>query len=225
MLPAIQVRNRPADSSGAAQKTLFEGRLSVPSGLLTLVNAATGTAGHIFVMRWVPATAAALCQIRYVNLSWVMTTAFGTAQNMGWDLIVARPFGAVYTGGTAIDMGTTVANTGSTATQHGTSQFTANSCRIATTGDLTSGVGLTLDANSFNRQQKWQSVTLGSDTALGASANITLLDARDDGAQSVVRSPITLATGEGVVIRNTILMGATGVGNAIVTVEWEEVVL
>lgn len=218
MYNPLLIRNRPGDSAGANVKLLFEGRMTVSSGALTTVAAATATAGHLFCMRWTAATANTLAMIRYVQLNWVMTTAFGSAQNMGWDMIVARSFSASYTGGNAIDMGSTVANTGATRTNNGTSLFAANTCRMGSTGALTAGTQ-TLDANAYSSYQAYMGTTLGT----GASASATLLDARDDGGLSVVRSPITLAANEGIVLRNLVLMGASGVGTLMVTVEWDEV--
>lgn len=208
------VRNRPADSAGAYQQLNFEGRLTAISGALTTVAAATSTAGHVFAMRWSSATKLAL--IRYVQLSWVTTTAFGGAQNMGFDLIVARAYTASHTGGTNIDL--TAANTNATRTNNGTSAFAASSVAIGSTGALTAGTQ-TLDANAYSACQSWITTTLGT----GASFSATLLDARDDGGLAQVRSPITLAQNEGIILRNLVLMGAAGVGTLQVTVEWDEV--
>jgi hypothetical protein len=208
------VRNRPADSSGLP-KLSFEGRASIPASGLTTIAAATSSAGHVFAMRWT--NASSLCLLRYVNLQFTLTTAFGAAQAMGYDLIVARAYTASHTGGTAVDMGSTTANTGATRTNNGTSLFAANAVRVGGAGALTAGTQ-TLDANSYNSSYAWMG-------AVGAQLNATLLDARDDGAGYVVRSPITLAQNEGIVIRNLILMGATGVGTLAITLEWDEVSL
>lgn len=214
------VRARPVDSQGAATKLLFEGRMTVPSGAVTTIAAATATAGHLFAMRWAPATAGALCLIRYVRATFVCTTAFGGAQNMGLDLVVARTYSVSDTAGTAIDMGSTTANTGATRTANGTSLFGANTCRVATAAALTAGTHA-LDINSYYQAQGFVTTTLGATSSL----DFTLLDARDDGAGAQVRSPITLANNEGIKLRNTILMGATGVGSWLFTVEWDEVTL
>ena len=51
---------------------------------------------------------------------------------------------------------------------------------------------------------------------------MTLLDSRDDGV-STSRAPIILAQNEGLVLRNTVLMGAVGVGTWVFQVEWDEI--
>ncbi len=219
MLNPQLVRNRPLDEAGGF-KLLFEGRMSAQAVGLTTIAAATATAGHVFSARWNPGSGGQLCLVRYLALNWVLTTAFGAAQNMGWDVIVARGYTASHTGGTAIDMGSTTANTGSTRTATGTSLFTANSVRIGGSGALTAGTQ-TLDANSFRATQAWQGA-VGLNYPTTALPNEALIDARDDGAGSVVRTPIVLANNEGFVIRNLVLMGATGVGTLTVTMEWEE---
>lgn len=214
-LPPLQVRNRPLDSSGGASKLLFEGRMAVQATGLTTIAAATATAGHVFCMRWTNATS--LCLLRYLNLQFTLTTAFAAAQAVAYDLIVARSFSASYTGGTAIDMGSTTANTGATRTANGTSLFAANTCRVGGAGALTAGTQ-TLDANAFNASFAWMG-------AVGNQLSATLLDARDDGGLAQVRSPITLAQNEGIVVRNLVLMGGSGVGTLNVTAEWDEVTL
>lgn len=206
-------RIRPADSLGESNTLYGEYRLAVTSGLATVVAAGDATAGHVFVMRNPSTTKRAI--IRYVNVNFVTTTGFGTIQPMAYDLIVARAYTASHTGGTAIDMGSTVTNTGKLRTNQPTSLFTANTCRIATTAGLTAGTHV-LDANPLSRAG-------GAGTTTIASAfDALLLDARNDGI-ATYSSPITLAQDEGIVVRNVILMGATGVGYITVNVEWDEV--
>src|SRR3990167_10913950 len=204
------IRTRPAPSEGRASLLHGEYRLSQMSGLLTLANAATATAGHVFVMRYVPAATAKRALIRYVAIDWNMTTAFGTAQLMGFDLINMTASTAVYTGGTAIDCGSTDTTVCQVRQDATVSAFTANSVRIATTGDLTAGTQ-TLAVNSLATAFHWQSTTLGTGPGATASLQAVLWDARNDG-DGQVSSPLELATGEGFAIRNMILMGATGVG-------------
>ena len=220
-MSATNSRTRPAASEGNVSKLHGEYRLSQSTGLLTLANAATATAGHVFVMRYVPAATTKRALIRYVAIDWNMTTAFGTAQLMGFDLINMTASTVVYTGGTAIDCGSTDTTVCQVRQDQTGSAFTANSVRIATTGDLTAGTQ-TLAANALASAYKWQSATLGTGPGATASLQADLWDARDDGFGSC-RSPLELATGEGFVIRNRILMGASGVGILGVTVWWDEV--
>lgn len=207
-------RRRPKGSEGEYTKLHGEFRGSYTSGALTLVAAATTTAGFVFTMRN-PDTAKVVA-LRFLSVDFNLTTAFTGAQAMGFDAIVARSYSASATGGTAIDMGSTLANSGKVRVNQATSLYTANTCRIGSTGALTAGTQ-TLDATPFAATQKHMA-------AVGTQISAVLYDARDDGG-STVRSPIELATNEGIVLRNTILMGAAGVGSLIVTAEWDEVTL
>lgn len=208
-------RKRPDDSSGKYTKLHGEYRLAVQSGLVTVAAAATTTAGHMFVMRNPSTTKSVI--IRYLSAQFGTTTAMTNQQTMGYDVIVARSFTASYTGGTAIDMGSTLTNSCKVRANQETSLFTANTCRIATTAGLTAGTQ-TLDAQP-HAHKLFLSPVLGD-----VSPVLALVDARDDGA-SAVRSPITLGQDEGIVLRNTIVMGAVGVGYLVVNVEWDEVTL
>lgn len=206
---------RRAANAGTVAKLHGEFRMSVVSGGLTTVAAATTTAGHVFSCRNPDATKKML--LRYLAIDFNLTTAFGGAQAMGFDVIAATGYTASHTGGTAIDMGSTLTNSGKIDTNQSTSMFTANCVRIGSTGALTAGTH-TLHASPLAPQcQKWMG-------AVGAQIQATFLDARDDG-DGAVRSGWVFGTDEGFVIRNTILMGAAGVGSLIVSMEWDEVTL
>lgn len=203
-------RVRPDVSEGDCKKLSGEYRASFMSGAVTLAAAGTTTAGHMFVMRNPSSTKKV--NIRYVNAQFATTTAFTAQQPLGYDLIVARAYTASHTGGTAIDM-FTLTGSQKVRTDQDTTAFTVNTVRMCTTAGLTAGTH-DLDSQAFNRQMFLSPL-------LGEVANVTLLDARDDGV-SAHRSPITLGQDEGIVLRNVILMGAAGVGNLIVNVEWDE---
>ncbi len=193
-------------------------KLVCSSGAVTTVAARTATAGHIFSFRWASSTANR-CFLRYVGAKFTLTTAYGTAQETGCDMILARSYTASHTGATAVDVGSTVANTGKLMTGFATSLITANSVRVADTGALTAGTQ-TLDANPIGILSDWSSA-IGATVPLATSGAMskfgTLWDARDASA-----SPIVLAQDEGFVIRNLILMGAVGVGRWDFCVEWDE---
>lgn len=207
-------RVRPAVSEGRVTKLHGEYRASFMSGAVTLAAAGTSTAGHMFVMR-VPTAETKKAQIRYVGCEIATVTAMTTQQPLGLDLIVARAFTAVYTGGTAIDM-FTITGSQKVRADQALTLFTTNNVRMCTTAGLTAGTQ-TLDAQAMNRKMFLSPV-------LGEVARVELLDARDDGV-SAVRSPITLGADEGLIVRNVILMGAVGVFNLIINVEWDEVTL
>ncbi len=212
--PRLRSESRAAESAGRYTKLHGEYRMAAISGDMTLTAAATTTAGHVFVMR-VPTGVTKKAVVRYVNVATAGVTAMGTAQWMGYDLIRATGFTAVYTGGTAIDMFTLTQSQKLRANQDLT-LFTVNCVRIATTAGLTAGTQ-NLDSQALSSKAI-------AAPALGVVTDVTLLDARDDGT-GTFRSPLVLAADEGLVIRNLKLLGATGVFNMIVTVEWDEVTI
>lgn len=206
-------RVRHDEVEGRVSKLNGEYRMAAQSGLVTLAAAGTATAGHMFVMRN-PSTTKKF-QLRYLSAQFATTTAMGAQQPMGYDLIVGRSYTASHTGGTAIDMFTA---TGSQKlrTNQDLTLFTVNTVRIATTAGLTAGTH-TLDGQALAHKMFLSPV-------LGDSATVVLWDARDDGA-ATVRSALSLGQDEGIIVRNTVLMGATGVGYLTINVEWDEVTL
>jgi hypothetical protein len=207
-------RTRSSAQEGLVSQLYGEYRGSFVSGALTTVAAGTTTAGHVFSLRNTDATKKIL--LRYLSVDFNLTTAFGAGQAMGFDVIVATGYSASHTGGTAIDMGSTLPNSGKIRTNQTLSSIVANAARIGSTGALTAGTHV-LHANPLNSCQKYMG-------AVGTQLQATLLDARDDG-DGAVRSPWEFGNNEGFIIRNTVLMGATGVGSLIVTMEWDEVAL
>lgn len=193
-------------------------RLVCSTGAVTVIAARTATAGHLLSFRWSSAVANGF--IRYVGVKFTLTTAYGTPQETGCDLIMARSYSASHTGATAVDTGSTVMNTGKLMTSVNTSLMgTAGLVRVGDTGALTAGTQ-TLDANPIGILSDW-SGTIG-DTVPRSTSGVgsgfgTLWDARgkDD-------PPLILAQNEGFVIRNLILMGATGVGRWDFCIEWDE---
>lgn len=206
-------RVRPVESLGNYTKLHGEYKLAAQSGLVTLAAAATTTAGHMFVMENPSATKQAI--IRYVSAQFATTTAMGAQQPMGYDLCMFNAATVVYTGGTAIDMFTLTRSQKNRSAQALT-LFTVNTVRICTTLGLTAGTQV-LDSLPMAHKMFLSPV-------LGDQQTVVLLDARDDGS-STVRSPLTLGFQEGFTIRNTVLMGATGVGYLTVNVEWDEVTI
>jgi hypothetical protein len=210
--------NAPKELSGRYDLKC-SGRLVASTGSVTVVAARTATAGFLFTCRWSSSTSTKMF-LKYVGAKFTLTTAYGTAQETGCDLILARTYSASCTGGTAIDMGSTVADTGQLQTSMGTSLIAANATRIATTDAFTAGTH-TLDANPIGILSGW-SAAIGDtvpDVTSGAREKFgTLWDYRE----SAHRAPIMFTTDEGFMIRNAILMGATGVGRWDFCMEWDE---
>jgi hypothetical protein len=206
-------RVRPDEDLQRTRKLLGEYKLAAQSGLATTLAAATTTAGHVFCMRNPHATASAV--IRFLNVNFITTTGFTTIQPMAYDVIMGRSSSVVYTGGTAIDLGSTLASpklrTGAPTSIFGV----VNNVRIASTTALVAGTQ-TLDAMPLA-----QKGGVGA-TTIAASFDALLWDSRDSGA-STIRSPLVIGPSEVMVVRNVILMGAAGVGYITVNVEWDEV--
>lgn len=206
-------RQRPDDDLLRTRRLLGEYKVAAISGLTTILAAGTTTAGHVFCMRNPHATASAV--LRYLNVNFVTTVGFGAIQAMAYDVIMGRTSSVVYTGGTAIDMGSTL-TTPKIRANAPTSIFgVVNNVRIASTTALVAGTQ-TLDAMPLN-----QKGGIGA-TTIAASFDALLWDSRDSGAAQV-RSPLTIGPSEVMVVRNVYVMGATGVGIITVTAEWDEV--
>lgn len=206
-MPYLPTRTRAYEQTSDAKLLHGEYALAVQSGAVTVLVAG----GALLSLRNPDATKK--ISIRYINASFVCTTAFTAAQAMGLDAAIARSFSVVDTGGTAIDL-TTVVDTNKRRQGQATSAITANCARVASTTAIVAGTRV-LDTNALFSQQ-------GFIGAVGATLSLTLLDSRDDGV-STSRAPIILAQNEGLVLRNTVLMGATGVGTWVFQVEWDEI--
>lgn len=195
-------------------------RLVCSTGAVTTIAARTATAGYLFTTRWDPTDTTVKMYLKYVGAKFTLTTAYGTAQETGCDMILARSYTASATGATAVDVGSTVANTGNLTADFSTSLIAANATRVADTGAITAGTQ-TLDANPIGILSGWSS-------AIGITVPTTGSGARDgfgtlwDYTQSSHRMPIKFSNDEGFVLRNLILMGASGVGRWDFCVEWDE---
>ncbi len=195
-------------------------RNTVSTGLVTTVAAHTATAGHLFCWRWDDATVTGLLGfVRYIGAKAVCTTAYGTDQETGLQLRIARGYTASHAGGTAVDVGATVTGTGKRYTAQPASLLT--SCRVATTGELTAGTH-TFDDNPLTILNDFvtaigDTVPLASTGGMGGLAS--LWDSRESGDH------LEFDNDEGFVISNHILMGATGVVRWSFCVEWDEGVL
>jgi hypothetical protein len=177
-------------------------RHSWTSGAVTTIAAGTDTAGHLLALRYATADKAAL--IKSLEVSFVLTTAFGAAQRVGYDVVLARGYSAAHTAGNAL----TVTGGGKNA-GYAAPGLTG---RIAGAAALTAGTH-TFDANPICKESFYAS-------AIGAKLGPTFYD-----FASSEQKGLLLQSSEGLVVRNLILMGATGVGEWVFTCEWDEVEL
>jgi hypothetical protein len=144
--------------------------------------------------------------VRRVGVGFITTTAFTTAQQVDYGLMVARSFTASDTGGTAITI------TGNNC-KHRTSLATPTSLdmRISSTGALTAGTK-TLDTNHLAQIGQWSGA---AGAALQPAQNNLL--SHDTGDY-----PLILAQNEGINVMNLTAMGAAGVIKAYVNIELAE---
>jgi hypothetical protein len=197
-------------------------RLVVSTGAVTTIAARTATAGQLFNFRW-PAAAtvgSTNAYIKHIGAKFFLSTAYGTAQETGCDLILAHAFTVNGTNGTAVDVGSTVTATNKLSSGMATSLITAGCVRVADTAAITAGTH-TLDANPIGYLSAYSS-------AIGITVPTTGSGARDgfgtlfSAHESAHRAPIILDADQGFVIRNGPVMGATGVGHWEFLVEWDE---
>lgn len=194
---AARVSDHPPEILGAYQ-------MGLTSGLLTAVAAG----GTVFSFRWNPPTTTQLCLIRRVEIGFATTTAFTTAQSLQYSMQVARNWSASDTGGTAALF--TQTNTAKMRTTMPTSAFAGGGqIMIATTAANTAGTR-TLDTQAM-------AFTQGSSTAVA-----TTLLSNPVWQHQTGDYPLILANNEGFIINNVQLMGAAGVINLVVNVEWME---
>jgi hypothetical protein len=163
------------------------------TGAITLIAAGTGSAGHLYALRN-PSTTVVV-HVSRVRFGFNATTAFGAAQAMAFALFKLTGYSAAHAGATAI-----------TPAKRRTSHADASiaTARIADTGALTAGTH-----------------TLATQPLARAGAHSTLpyfeyvYTPRDD-------HPLVLETNEGLLLRNEVLMGASGVGVGFIEVDgWE----
>ena len=172
------------------------------TGAVTTIAAGTTTAGHILALR--NNTEGKAVRLRSLEVEFILTTAFGAAQEVGFDAYIARAYTAAHTDGTAITM-----TGGRSLTAHPATILTG---RTASTAALTAGTH-TMDTNAIIRGSQWCA-------AIGAAFAARLYDFTDQTLGGII-----LGYQEGIIGRNTILMGATGVGKWHFTAEFDDVLI
>jgi hypothetical protein len=169
-------------------------RYGGPTGLVTVIAAGTASAGHLYALRN-PSTSTKTVHLSRLRLAFFPTVAFGAAQGVRFAALKLTGYSVAHTGGTAITPAKKLSSlaTASIAT-----------ARIATTAELTAGT---------------QTIAAQPGFSVGAWGTAPTFDSvwtPHDGL------PELLEPGEGLLIRNEILMGATGVGVLVVEPEgWE----
>lgn len=212
-------------SAPVALKSLgkWEGayRVAAVSGLVTGVAAGA----TLFSMRWSPPAAPSigmvkLCAIQRIRAKWRTVAGFTAAQEVGLAAYVARSFSASDSGGTGVNLAgpnheKRVGIAPPAGVQVGgmpASQMA--DMRIANTGALTNGTR-TPDAQPFMQD-------VYAELAAAATVGKGRFDV-DFGNVDQPGFPIILSANEGVIVTNTVLMGAGGTARLIVEVDWLEI--
>ena len=199
----VIVSKRPNGSNGSY-------RLAAKTGLLIGVAAASASAGHIFALRNAASSPSVYMLIRYLRLRWQTVTAFTTEQQIGLKAFLTRAYSASHGGGTALDK--TAA--GGFRKLASMPQSSLTDARIATTGALTNGTH-TIDAQEF--------LELIGFSQTGAAPAVTTQPFADYDARNADVHPIVLSQNEGLIIANSVAMGAAGTAVVSVEMDWDEV--
>jgi|GEM_PF-3581492 len=182
-------------------------RLAMLSADLTVVAAATSTAGHIAAFRNASTTLTTVVDAIRVKL-W--TTVLPTAlQQISLGLVMARAYTVAHTGGAAA---TVTTNNGKLRTSHATLADIGLLC--GTTGALTAGTH-TLDAQNFANSGIY---VMAAGAAAHSATPLELTYAPAPGVGKII-----LAKNEGIVVVNNILMGTAGKYNISVEVDFHVV--
>lgn len=182
-------------------------RAAIASGLITTL-AANAT---IFSMQ-MPAPAAGAgsiyALIKRIRLTESIITPFTSAQEFASALFIARSFTAPDTAGTAVSF----ADPSNQQNSGGDAPSSAL-MRVATAAAVSAGTR-TLDANPII-------AVFGAQAQAAASAGPNVIS-NMFAVESDQESGILLAPTEGLVWNNSVLMGAAGVGRALIELEWVE---
>jgi hypothetical protein len=201
---AARIAERPPECLGSYSMSLISGALT------GIAAGTTGSLVSVYSFRWAPATTTQLCMIRRIEIGFNTTTAFGTAQSLQYNLMPLRTFSVNQSGTTPIIASFSQTNTG----KHRTSMPTS---AMAGGGGLIMSNATALTGTSFTADSQFMASISGSSTAIGTSIPMTPIFQHQSGDY-----PLIFANNEGFMINNGQLMGATGVGNLIVNVEWME---
>jgi len=184
--------------------------IKVASGLLPAAIAAGDT---VFSFMFPPDTGSGRkwrAQLKYLRLFGVTRTAYGAAQLIGFDVYKARSFTVADSAGTAVAPVTLDQKRQKGYADSRLLAANGGDLRISSTAKLTVGTR-TVEALPFAGLEYWSG-------AIGASG--TLERIFNDHSVPVVFEP-----NEGIVIQNEILLGATGVTQLYLTMEWMEEVI
>lgn len=167
------------------------------SGLLAGASANTA----VFSLR---NTGTNLILVHRLQVGFITTTAFTTAQGLTYAAYKATGFSASDSGGTALYTA-------------GQNKYRTSFTNIASAPDIRISSTAALTAGTRTLETVALGIAGGSSTAVGTSLPPTGLLTHDAGDY-----PVVLAQNEGIIINNLVAMGAAGVINLHVNIEFSE---
>jgi hypothetical protein len=184
-------------------------RNGATSGLITTIAAGTASAGHLWAARWAPATndARKYAVIKRLRATWFTVAGFTAAQEVQLQLFKLTGYTAAHTGGTAI--------TPDKKQRSSVMPTPLLTGRIANTAELTNGTEVI--ATDPLLTTSFAELAAGATVPKGFFSMLFEPSDQQGG-------PLVLETGEGLLIRNGVLMGAGGTARVCVELDHLEVV-
>lgn len=207
---------RPPWSRTAPAGPMYRWGYYSPGSLTTANGNNTGTlSSSVFSVRW--ASPNKIFQLTQLDVFYQVTTSFGSNQSLGFGLFFVRSYTASPSGGTqATFTATQNLYSGRFDTNFDKTEFnTYGDLRIASTGNLTAGTG-NID---FYPLRIWPGFT-GS---IGGNAMNTAMGYQaDEYGEMPNTQSIWVRQNEGLSVQPLATMGATGVVDFSVVMEWIE---
>ena len=173
--------------------------------------ATLAAAANIFALQWLPSTVKGFVyrfQLKWMKLNAINTTGLTAAQLCDFYAFKAKAYPTALAGGTAKLPATLDQKRQS---KYQDSQFLAGGDIRYYSSALTGGAGLTLEAIPFLGASFWGTA------AAGASMNAPVIEEFDEH-----HVPMTLDTGQGIVIQNGTLLPAAGAVTVWLELGWME---
>lgn len=182
-------------------------RSGAATGLITAIAAGSGSAGHLWAARWAPVTSdpRKFCVIKRFRATWYTITGFTAAQEVSLQLFKLTGYTAAHAGGTVL----------TPDKKQRTSIMPAPllTGRIAAAAELTNGTEV-LGTDPI-AQASFSELATGAAVPKGFFPLSFIPDDCQGG-------PFALETGEGLLLRNGIVMGAAGTARVVIEFDWQE---
>lgn len=194
---ALRVSQRPPECAGAYRYSAFTG----------LLPAALATAAPIFLLRNPDVNKKVILQ--YLKIRYAVITGFTAAQELGFDAVLFRNMQIPTAGGTQISAA------GNNLKKNSAQAPSVVDARISGTAALTAPVGpAVIEANPIL-------TGVAKTLATAATVQDIAFDEEYDGTNGS-DYPIILHQFEGIMVRNSLVLGAAGTIRASITAAWLE---